>query len=631
LAYAKELDNRISAVFVYSYVDRQVHQVTPAHADDRAPVFDPAGKYIYFLSRRDFNPVISNYDYFYANTGIDNIFLLVLDENERSPFIPESDEAGPPDKNVEPRDPGHGDDQPVPVKIDFAGIYDRQVAVDLPAGEYTNLAAIDGALFYLSRPLRGVRGRVTQQEQVLHKYDLAEKEDYEWLVDVRDFRLSADGRWIMVHKGDEYYIISTGGKEADLKDSRVALDQIEAWVDYQQEYRQMFDQVWRRQRDFFYDENMHGVDWLAMRERYEKLLPYVADRYDLTYLLGEMVGELCCSHTYVGGGDRPEIPGSEIGLLGVDFEIDYEHDRIRIDRILRGETWSDQLRSPLQAPGIDINAGDYLLAIDGEEITATVNPYSVTHHAADRLITLTVNDEPVFAGAHEVTVRPIASEEALRYHDWVEARRLHVDSVSNGQIGYLHIPDMSGWGLVRFEKMYYHQLRKPALIVDVRYNGGGWVSSLILDRLRKTVVAMGSSRTFAHGPVPGSGLHNHMITLQNEFSCSDGDYFPYFFREYGLGPLMGVRTWGGVIGIEGMDRLIDGGYYTVPQFGIYSFDGEWIMENVGVEPDIEVRNSPDRMARGYDDQLDRAIEYLQQKLAEDPKTFPLAPGPPEER
>ena len=414
-------------------------------------------------------------------------------------------------------------------------------------------------------------------------------------------------------------------------EKKLDISKMEMLVDRQAEYRQIFGEVWRMERDLFYDENMHGVNWQKEREKYEPLIPYITDRYDLTYVLGEMVGDLCCSHTYVGGGDYKRIPSSNIGLLGVDFEIDKKNNRIRIEKIFKGENWDEGLRSPLLEPGIDVKEGEFLLAINGRELTADINPYSLTENTVGKTITLTISDKPDMKEAREVTVKPIASEEALRYYNWVQDRLRRVDSTSGGKIGYIHLPDMDGYGLVRFAKMFYHQLRKPGLIIDVRYNGGGFVSGLILERLRREVVAMGASRTFAEGRAPGDGINAHMITLLNEFSCSDGDYFPYFFRQYKLGPLMGKRSWGGVIGIRDFRPLIDGGYYTVPEFSIYGLDGQWVMENEGVTPDIVVENSPPRLAAGYDDQLDAAIDYITQKLKEDPKKLPPKPGPPAER
>ena len=649
VAYGKTLENRISAIFMYCLDDGKIRQVTPGFTNDYAPEFDPDGKYLYFLSERTFNPILSSYEFEFVNNAITNLYLLVLDANEKSPFTPLEDDDSGEEESVgkgEDRDREHERDRDKdhkkdkdkdagkevsPVRIDFDGIYDRQVAFDLPSGNYRGIDAVSGAVFYTTGPIRGLAGRVTQDKPSLHKYDIKKEKDHVFAEGVSTYSIAADGEKMIIGKNGGYHIVDVVGPKASFDDNSVDLSQMEMRVDRRAEYVQMFEDTWRMERDFFYDANLHGVDWQKMHDRYAPLLPYCQDRGDLNYVLGEMVGELCCSHTYVGGGDRVKIDGSEIGLLGVDFEIDHANSRVRFARILRGENWDKKLRSPLTEPGVDIREGDYLLAINGEEITAAVNPYRLTENSVDRIITLTVNDKPSLNGAREVEVKPIASEESLRYYNWVEDRRLYVDSVSGGEIGYIHIPDMDSYGLVRFAKMYYHQFRKPGLIIDVRYNGGGFVSGLILERLRREIVCMGASRTFANGPSPGGGIRAHMVTLLNEFSCSDGDYFPFFFREYDLGPLMGKRSWGGVIGIRGYRPLMDGGYYTAPEFSIYSLDGEWLMENEGVHPDIEVDNLPDRIARGYDDQLDKAIEYVTEKMKTEPRPLPPVPAPPTPR
>ncbi|MEA3297189.1 MAG: PDZ domain-containing protein, partial [candidate division Zixibacteria bacterium] len=636
LAYNKRGENRITAIYLYALDDNAIHQVTPGFTNDFNPVFDAEGKYLYFLSERSFNPILSEYEFEFVNKAITNLYLIVLSDEGKSPFAPESDEVEVKTDNDEKKEDDKKDsedetDESVKVTIDFEGIYDRQVAFDLPSGNYGGLAAISGAVFYTTHPIWGLSGKVTQDETTLHKYDLKKKKDHEFASKISWYALATRGEKMLLRKGKGYHIVETSGDKAELEDNQLDLSHMETRVDRKAEYAQMFEETWRMERDFFYDENMHGVDWPKMHDRYKQLLPYCSHRFDLSYILGEMIGELCCSHTYTGGGDKPKISGSGIGLLGVDFEIDRKADRIRIARIFQGENWDDDLRSPLLEPGIDVEEGDYLLAINGHEITAGTNPYALMEHTIDETVTLTINDKPAMKDAHEVTVKPISSEETLRYYNWVEDRRGHVDSVSKGRIGYIHIPDMDSFGLVRFAKMFYHQLRKPGLIIDVRYNGGGFVSGLILERLRRVVAAMGCSRTYEEGPSPGAGINAHMITLLNEFSCSDGDYFPYFFRKYDLGPLMGKRSWGGVIGIRGYRPLMDGGYYTAPEFGIYSLNGEWIMENIGVEPDIEVDNPPDRMALGHDDQLDKAIEYIMHKLETEPRPLPDKPSPPTPR
>lgn len=631
LTYHKELENRLSAVYVFSTTDKRVHQVTQGFTNDYMPAFDPTGKYLYFLSERNFNPVLGSYEFQFVNEAITNVYMILLGKDTESPFAPESDEVKT--ESDEKKDAGESDDSEtvVTVTIDFEGIFDRQVELEIPSGNYGSLAPAEGAVFYSSRPIYGMRGKISEGEGAIHKFDLEQKKDHVFLEGTGSFLLTYDGSKMIVRKGGAYHIIPTSGNEASLDDSKLDLSDMKMRIDRRAEFKQMFEEVWRMERDFFYDANMHGVDWTEVGNKYRELLPHAAHRYDLNYILGEMIGELACSHTYVGSGDYPEIEGSNVGIFGVDFAVDSAANRIKIDNILKGENWDDNLRSPLLEPGVDVSEGDYLLAIDGEEITADINPYSLTVQKADRIVTITVNDRPTMQGSREYEIRPIDSEEALRYYDAVESNREYVDSVSAGKIGYIHIPDMGSWGLIRFAKMFYHQSKKPGLIIDVRYNGGGFVSSLILERLRRVVKAMGMSRNGGVGRMPGYGIHAHMITLLNEFSCSDGDYFPYFFREYGLGPLMGKRSWGGVIGIRGFRGLIDGGYFTAPEFGIFNLEGEWIMENVGVYPDIEVDNLPERRVQGFDDQLDRAIEHIQRKLETDPKTLPGFPGPPDPR
>ncbi|HKK22007.1 MAG TPA: S41 family peptidase [candidate division Zixibacteria bacterium] len=642
IAYSKNLANDISALFVYSFDDGKVHQITRGYTNDYSPAFDPDGKYIYFISERAFNPILSSYEFSFVNNSIDDIYLIVLNANGKSPFAPKSDEAISEDSSASEKpdmkegakgkSKEEGEKKPAAqVKIDYDGIFDRQVAIEeIPSGNYGNLSSVSGAIFYVSGPIRGLNGRVTSDEQVLHKYDFKSKKDHEFASGVWRYTLAAGGDKMLLTKQGSYYIVETRGPKADFEDNRVDTKDMKMLVDHRQEYVQMYNEVWRRERDYFYNKEMNGVNWQKMHDQFAVLLPYVAIRYDFTYLIGELLGELCNSHTYAGGPSE-QRKSSEIGLFGVDFAVDKTNDRIQLKHILQGENWDESLRSPLTAPGVDVKEGNYLLAIDGKEVTAETNPYSLTAQTVGKQVTLTVNDSPSMKGSHDITIVPIASEEQLRYYNWVLGEMARVDSLSNDQIGYIHIPDMEPYGLTRFLKMFYHQLHRPGLILDVRNNGGGFVADLILDRLRRTVVAMGASRDRVSEPMPGDAPHAQMITLMNQYSCSDGDYFPYYFRAYKLGPLMGRRTWGGVIGISGFTPLLDGGYYTVPSHGIYGLDGKWVMENEGVHPDIDVENTPTRLAERHDDQLDAAIKNVMDRLAKDPMTLPPTPPPPSPR
>ncbi|MBN2226677.1 MAG: PD40 domain-containing protein [candidate division Zixibacteria bacterium] len=634
LAYAKANDVNIQSIFIYSLDRDTVYQATLDFTDDKEPVFSPDGKYLYFLSDRSFNPILSEYEFEFVNNGITNIYLILLSAETPSPFEPESDEVSVADDTAVEKDKAEkkGDVKTPPeVVIDFDGVFNRQIALNLPAGKYSGLEAIDKAVFYLSDPLRGLRGNVFPGTRNVHKYDMTEKRDAEFVSDIRAYTLAGGGKHLLIQKGQDYYIIETDKCPDDLSSAKLDLSGMSMFLDRSVEYAQMLDEARRLYRDFFYDKNMHGVDWQKEYDKYAALVPYVSHRFDLTYLIGEMIGELCCSHAYTGGGDMPKLTLGGVGLLGVDFAVDQVHDRIVIERILRGENWDKSLRSPLLEPGIDVHEGDYLLAINGHELTAAGNPYQLTENTVGKTITITVNDKPDLKGAREYTVTPIADEESLRYYNWVEDRRRYVDSVSSGTIGYIHIPDMGGFGLVQFNKMFYHQVRRDGLIIDVRYNGGGFVSGLIADRFLKKVINMWSNCLFGYGPSPGTGIVGHMITLQNEFSCSDGDIFPFRFRVHKLGPLMGTRTWGGVVGFDMVHQLSDGGYCIIPEGGMYDFDGKWLIENEGVYPDIEIDNPPERLAQGYDDQLREAIAYLKKKIAEEPPLRMVPPETPPER
>jgi tricorn protease len=638
IAYNKIADNGIWTIYIYSLSDAGIHQITSSNSHDYNPTFDPEGKYLYFLSDRNFNPMLGNYEFTAISNSVTNLYLIPLLAAEKSPFAPKSDEVAvieeKPDKTTKspaPKEDKKGAAEAkktVEVKIDFEGIMNRQVAFELPGGNYGNLAAISGALFYTTGPSFGLNGKVGRDENVLHKYIIADKKDDEFASGIDGYALAANQEKMIISKRGDYFICGAGGPKAEFEDNRLGLSHMEMLVDHEAEYHQMFNEVWRWERDNFYDPNMHGVDWKKMHDKYEVLLPYVAHRFDFTYILGEMLGELACSHTYTGGGDMPQIPPSNTGLLGCDFAVDKATNRIKISRIIRGENWDEELRSPLLDPGLDVKEGDYLLAIDGREVTAAIDPYSLTGNTVGKTVTLTVNSRPTKEGAREIIARPIPSEENLRYYDWVESNRRYVDSVTNGKVGYIQIPDMDSFGLTRFMKMFYGQLRKDGLIIDVRYNGGGFVSHLILQRLREEITSMGVGRETLPEP---EGINAYMIALQNQYSCSDGDIFPYFFRFYELGPLMGTRTWGGVVGIGGLPPMLDGGYFTIPGGTFYNLKGNWEIENIGVYPDIEVENTAARIIAGHDDQLEQAIAYLMKQIRENPRILPPRPAPPTPR
>jgi tricorn protease len=403
---------------------------------------------------------------------------------------------------------------------------------------------------------------------------------------------------------------------------------MEVKLDRSKEWAQIFHECWRQMRDFFYVPNLHGVDWVAVRKKYEVLLPYVAHRADLTYVIGEMIGELNCGHTYVGGGDLPHLTRVPLGLLGARLERD-PSGYYKIVRILKGANWDPKLRSPLAAVGVDVKEGDFLIAIDGQDVAELTSPFEALVNKAGKQVTLKVNAAPRADGAREQVIVPISSEHDLSYRDWVETNLRKVTEATGGKVGYVHVPDMQALGLNEFVRQFYPQVRKKALIVDVRGNGGGNVSPMLIERLRREADMVLIARNGPPGIDPQAMVWGPMCCLLNEFSASDGDLFPYRFRQYGLGKLIGKRSWGGVVGIRGSLPLLDGGTLNRPEFSRYGLDGkEWIIEGHGVEPDIFVDNDPARELAGEDQQLNRAIAHILEELKTKEKTLPAPPPPP---
>jgi tricorn protease len=478
----------------------------------------------------------------------------------------------------------------------------------------------------------GLRGPIEEIDRSLYVFDMKEEESHLFLENYAGYDLTSDGKKMIVSVGGNYEIVETSGEKAKTGDNVLNLGRMEMWLDPQAEWKQIYEEVWRLQRDYFYDTLYHGIDWQAIHDRYAPLVDHVAHRFDLTYVLGEMIGELATGHTYVGGGEMPRPEASGVGLLGNNWMIDSAAGLFQVGRILEGQNWIDARRSPLTEPGIRAEADDYVLAINGQPLTSADNPYRLLVNTVGETVTLTLSETPRGGDTWTVDVEPLASEEALRYNDFVVRKQRYTDSVSGGRIGYVHIPDMGGNGLQQFTSTYYGQIRKEGMIVDVRWNGGGFVSQLIIERLRRVLGGMGVSRNFEPYTYPAAVFHGHLACLLNEHSCSDGDIFPYYFRKYGLGPLIGTRSWGGVVGIRGHRPLLDGGYTNTPEFAKYDLDRHWIMENYGVAPDIEVPYPPEIVQQGGDPQIDRAVEILLRKIETEPRRIPDPPStPPDER
>jgi tricorn protease len=639
LAYNKQDPDQMRQIFLYSLDTGRVTRVTSEMSDSRAPVFDPQGRYLYFLSDRDLNASIGRFDLSYVYNNLTRVYALTLRRDLPSPLAPESDEVKPggagekaEDKKKEEGAKDAAKEVP-PLRIDLEGIEERIAAFPMEPATMSHLAAGKTIVYYMTGPsptLGGAGGGDDGPKQALHAFDLEKRKDAVVIEGIDEYDLSADGARIIYHSKDKYGLIDAkpGTAPAKVGDGALKLDGMSMRLDPRAEWRQIFDEAWRLERDFFYVPTMHGVDWPAMKRKYGVLLPYVAHRESLTFLIGEMIGELNIGHAYVGGGDAPKAKTVPIALLGADYRLDPSSGRYRIDRILEGQNWVDARRSPLTEPGVDVRAGSYILKIDGVDLKAPGVPDELLQNKTSGTVTLTVSGRPDGNGARQVTVRPLADEEGLRYFDRIETNRRKVDAATGGKVGYVHIPNMGGDGLNEFVRQYYPQIRKQGMIIDVRNNGGGFVSEMILERLRRVLAGMGNSRNGGVGTYPSQVFYGPMVCLINHYSASDGDIFPYFFKKYGLGPLIGTRTWGGVVGIRGYSPLVDGGYVTRPEFGTYGLDNQWIIEGHGVDPDIEVDNRDDLVVKGQDPQLEKGIEVVLAEMRKSPKTLPPVPPPP---
>ncbi len=630
IAYTKRRTNEFSSIYIYSLAEKKVHEVTTGFTNDYDAIFGSEGKYLIFLSDRHYNGVIGNFDMEFTDTRSTGIYLTTLQADSSSPFKPKDDEVKVTEQkssNAKPEMP-EGKNEETGAKeihIDFNGLGSRAVAVPVPANNIGGLSTADGRIYYVTLPNFGLSGAPAGEETELHCFDIADKKDTKMLSAISGYDLSANGKKIMYKIHNTYGIIDSKPEAYHDGDGKLDLSSMKKFVNFHEEWTEMFNQAWRLERQFFYSPEMNGVNWKEVKKKYEVLLPYVNDRYDLTFIIGQMIGELCNSHTYVGGGYYPEKHKVMTGLLGADYTLDKATGYYRISNILKGLNTNPSRVSPLTMPGVNVRQGDYILAINNFPVKFPTSIDSVMENTVGTTVSLLVNSRPDLKGAWTVEVNPIESELDLRYNDWIVRHREMVDSLSGGKIGYIYLPDMEGAGLNAFVEQFYPQIRKQGLIIDERYNGGGFVDQLILERLRRVLVGMSLSRHGMPTTTPDPVFDGYMACLINHYSASDGDIFPHYFRKYGLGPLIGTRTWGGVRGIRGYRPLIDGGYVTTPEFSIYNLKSEWTIENHGVDPDITVHETPKLVMEGKDPQIDEAVKYLLNEIKKNPKKLPPMP------
>lgn len=634
IAFAKPETEGMPKVYLYSLETKKATEVTDGWYSSYDPSFSSDGKHLFFVSDRDFNPIYSRTEWNHAYRSMSRIYLITLAADTPSPFEPKSDEVEVKKENEKPADKPASPEKKetakgeagkpeeakkeVQVKVDLEGLKSRIIGLPIEVANYGQIVSVGSNIYYLKM---GDRDRQVS----LKMYDLTEKKETD-LGNINGYEISADQKKMLVSKEGSYAIIDLPKGPIKIED-KLDLSQMEVNLDLRAEWDQIYEECWRQMKYFFYAPNMHGVDWPAMRLRYKPLAQAVNHRADLTYVIGELIGELNAGHTYIGGGDMPTPQKVKVGLLGALFEKDAQTGYYKIAKILRGQNWDRSLRSPLTEVGVMIKEGEYLLALNGAPTNDMTDMFKALLNTVGKQVTLKVNAKPEEKGAREVVVVPIESEQQLVYHTWVQENIEKVDKATGGKVGYIHIPDMGVPGLNEFVKHYYPQLRKKALIIDVRGNGGGNVSPMIIERLRREIVMMEMGRDTIGRPDPDGLLVGPKVCLINEFSASDGDIFPYRFKKMGLGKLIGKRTWGGVVGIRGSLPLLDGGFLNKPEFAPYSLEGkDWIIEGIGVEPDIYVDNDPAKEYAGIDEQLNKAIEVILEELKT--KEVKLPPVPP---
>ncbi len=636
IAYTKRLPNQYNAIFIYSLEEERSFQLTDGLSDCKSPAWDVGGKYIYFLASTDYGLNVGWLDLSSLERPIRRgIYLAVLSASEPSPLLPESDDekevdetAGGEEKEAEKKggkeekedkDDGKEVEE---VQIDLDGIDQRIIALDLPARDYRELTAgKEGTIFYMER-------RQDEDKMKLHRYVLKDRESKEILSGVVDYVLSADGEKLLYSMDPNQWAIADANEEIKPGDKKIKTEDMRMKVDPLEEWKQIFREAWRFQRDYFYVDNVHGLDLDWAYETYAPWVDHVRHRADLTYILDILGGETAIGHSFTGGGDWPDVETVPVGLLGADFEIDEGY--YRITRIYTGENWNPELRAPLSGPGIDVREGDYLLAVNGVSLNAEMNLYSYFDNTADKQTVITVNNEPTVKGAREVTVVPVGSDTALRTRAWIEGNRRKVDELSHGRLAYVWLPNTSVAGYRSFNRYYFAQKDKKGAVIDERWNGGGYIADYIVDLLSRELLGYFNNPIGDRLPftAPNAAIWGPKVMIINDAAGSGGDMLPFMFRLKGIGPLVGTRTWGGLVGIWDVPRLIDGGFITAPRGGFYNLEGEWDVENEGVEPDIEVEQEPKLVNAGHDPQLEEAVRAALELLeTEEVEILPQPPDP----
>ncbi len=658
IAYIRQLPSGLHAVFVYSLEQGKSFQITDGMSDALNPVWDKNGKYLYFTASTNIALTTAGLDMSSDEHRVTrSVYVAVLSKDEKSPLAPESDEEKPKDEkkpdqdkdkdkakdqandkdktkdkhkpgDTTAADKGKDDkdkdkdkdkkDEAVVVKIDIDGISQRILSLPIPDKNYLNmLPGKSGILFLAEGPM--VMTEDPSPSQTIQKFDLSKRKVDKALEDVNDFTVSFDGEKILYRKSESWATASADdGPSGPPKPGfgPLKLDGWEVYVEPRAMWKQIYNETWRIERDFFYDPHYHGLDLEKAKKKYAPYLDGIASRDELTYLFQECLGEMTVGHMFVGGGEKPETKKVKVGLLGADYSL--ENGRYRFAKVFNGENWNPGNEAPLTQPGVNVKAGDYLLAVNGRDLHSSDNIYSFFEETAGKQVVLKVGANADGKDSRDVTVVPVESEESLRHLAWIESNRRRVDEATSGRVAYVHVPNTAGEGYTSFNRYFFSQVGKDGAIIDERFNEGGQLADYIVDHLRRPLMSKVVTRDGHDWSSPSEAIYGPKVMMINEMSGSGGDALPWYFRKAGIGPLIGKKTWGGLVGIGGYPELIDGGHVTAPRAAIYGLNGDWEVENHGIAPDVEVDLEPAAWRLGRDAQLEKAIEVVMQQLKEHP-------------
>jgi tricorn protease len=654
IAYVRGLPNNLHAIFVYSLEQGKTFQVTDGMSDALYPAWDKNGKYLYFTASTDTALASSGLDMTSDEHRVSRaVYVAVLSKDEKSPLAPESDEEkvkeekkADQDKSKEKDEKGKSKakaeeksadnkegsedkdkdkdkkDEPVVVKIDVEGISQRILSLPIPPKNYSNMLAGKSGILFLAEAPQVVTDYPVNQ--TIQKFDLSKRKVDKFMDEVNDFTISFDGSKILYHKGDSWATVSAdddgaaagGGAPPKPGLGPLKLDGWEVYVEPRAMWKQIYNETWRIERDFFYDPHIHGLDIEKVKKKYAPYLDGIASREELTYLFEECLGEITVGHMFVGGGETAEPKKLKGGLLGADYML--ENGRYRVSKVYNGENWNPGLQAPLTQPGVNVKAGDYILAVNGRELHSSENIYSFFEETAGKQVVLKVGVNADGKDSREVTVVPVESEEGLRHLNWIESNRRRVDEATGGRIAYVHVPNTAGGGYTSFNRYYFSQVGKDGAIIDERFNEGGQLADYIIEYLKRPLMSKITTREGHDQSSPTEAIYGPKVMMINEMSGSGGDALPWYFRKAGIGPLVGKKTWGGLVGIGGYPELLDGGHVTAPRAAIYGLNGDWEVENHGIPPDVEVDLEPAAWRQGHDAQLEKAIEVVMQQLKEHP-------------